>query len=100
MKLIGVMSLKEKRAQVRDLFKQHDVRIYSETDILGHTTETIAKFGWFSTPEEVPDYSTLVFAIVEEASAAAVFDAIADLANADRSDHPIRAFLVPVERMV
>lgn len=38
MKLLGIMSLKEQRTVVRDLLRAHDVAIYSETEILGHST--------------------------------------------------------------
>jgi nitrogen regulatory protein PII len=100
MKLIGIMSLKEDRAAVRDLFEDKGVRIFSETDILGHSTETIEKFGWFATPQDTADYASLAFAIVEDAAAETVFAAIADLQQARPGDHPIHAFVVPVEKMI
>jgi len=100
MKLVGVMSLKERRQAVRDLLKEHGVQIYSETEIIGHTTATIAKYGWFATPKDVPDYSTLCFAIIADDEAEAIFAGIAEMTREDTSDHPVRAFLVPVEKMV
>lgn len=100
MKLIGIMSLKEDRATVRDLFEDQGVRIFSETDILGHSTETIEKFGWFATPQDAADYSSLCFAIVEDAAAETVFAAIAGLRKTRPGDHPIHAFVVPVEKMI
>jgi hypothetical protein len=85
---------------VRDLLRTHDVQIYSEASITGHTTETIVRFGWFIAGGEQPEYSTLSFAIVPAANADSVFASIAELSRREQSDHPIRAFLVPVERMV
>jgi hypothetical protein len=99
MKLVGIMSLKEHRTVVRDLLRSQDVQIYSETEILGHSTESIAKIGWFATGEESPEYSTLCFAIMPDASAEAAFAAIEAFVREHPSDHPLRAFLVPIERM-
>ena len=100
MKLIGIMSLSEDRATVRKLFENQGVQIFSETDILGHSRETLAKFGWFTTPQDVPDYSTLCFAIVPDESAKGVIDAIGALPGREESDHPVRGFVVPVETMI
>ena len=100
MKLVGIMSLKEHRNVVRDLLRSQDVQIYSETEILGHSTETIARIGWFATTDETPEYSTLCFAIMPDASAEAVFAAIAAYVSGHPGDHPLRAFLVPVEAMI
>lgn len=100
MKLVGIMSLSEDRAKVRNLFENQGVQIYSETDILGHSTESMAKYGWFATPRETPEYASLCFAIVPDASAEAVVAAIASLQEQEPSDHPVRAFTVPVETMI
>ncbi|MDD5718226.1 MAG: hypothetical protein PHQ53_00890 [Candidatus Krumholzibacteria bacterium] len=100
MKLVGIMSLKEHRRIVRDVLQNQGVQIFSETDILGHTTETLAKIGWFATPQATPEYSTLCFAIVPDENAGPILDAFAKLGPTDDTGHPIRAFLVPVERMV
>jgi hypothetical protein len=100
MKMLAIMSLKEKCTAVRGLLEEHGVQIYSEMEILGRTPTTIAKYGWFATPQEHPEYSTLCFAILEDEAATAIFDELARISGEDTSDHPVRAFLVPVERMV
>jgi len=101
MKLVGIMCLEEHRPQVRDLLRDQGLQIYSETSILGHSTETIARIGWFAASEPTPDYSTLMFAIVPDDNAGAVYDAIVALrARIGEVDHPVRAFVVPVERMI
>jgi hypothetical protein len=99
MKLVGIMSLKENRNVVRDLLRSQDVQIYSETEILGHSTESIASIGWFATGEESPEYSTLCFAIMRDANAESVFAGIEGYVRDHPSDHPLRAFVVPIERM-
>jgi hypothetical protein len=100
MKLVGIMSLKEHRNRVREVLENQGVQIFSETDILGHTTETLARVGWFATPRQTPEYSTLCFAIVPDENATPILDAIAALGPGDDTGHPIRAFSVAVERMV
>lgn len=100
MKLIGIMSMQDDRAAVRDLLRDRGVTIYSETDITGHSTETIARYGWFARPAEAATYAALSFAIVPDDAATAVFEAIAAHQQASPGDHPIRAFIVPVEKMV
>jgi hypothetical protein len=100
MKLIGIMSLREDRDRVRDLLRDRGVRIYSEADIVGHSQETIASFGWFATPAEIPQYGSLCFAILPAGEAEALFQQIGGLAGESERDHPIRAFLVPVEAMI
>lgn len=100
MKLIGIMSLTEDRAKVRGLLENQGVQIFSETDILGHSTESMAKYGWFTTPQGTPEYASLSFAIVPDESAEAVVAAIAALQKQEPSDHPVRAFIVPVETMI
>jgi hypothetical protein len=100
MKLVGIMSVQEDRPRIRDLMKRHAVQIYSETPITGHTTQTVEKFGWFATPEESPSYGTLAFAIIDDHAAQAIVAAIIEQGAKEPSDHPIRAFLVPVETMV
>jgi hypothetical protein len=100
MKLISIMSLRDERQAVRDLLASHEVKIYSETEILGHATDSIARYGWFATPKNVPEYSALYFAIVTDEEADAVFAEVAELSRANEGDHPVRAFLVPVEKMV
>ena len=99
MKLVGIMSLAEQRDVVRDLLRTHDVQIYSETAILGHSTESIARIGWFAAGQEIPEYSTLCFAIMNDESATVVFASIEQFVRENPGDHPIRAFVVPVERM-
>lgn len=100
MKLIGIMSLQEDRGAVRELLRDRGVSIYSETEIFGHSTETIARFGWFSTPHESPAYGSLSFAIVPDEEAESLFTAIGEFQRQQDTEHPVRAFLVPVDKMI
>ena len=100
MKFIGIMSLMEDRENVAALIKEHGVQVFSEADIVGHATGTSGNFGWFTTPQETPEYSSLCFAVLSKDNADALFDAITARQATDPGSHPIRAFIMPVERMI
>jgi hypothetical protein len=100
MKMIGLMSLEKDKSKLRRIFEQNNVQIFSEIEITGHTLNTLARYGWASSTQDVPLYSALCFAIIPEKHARAVMDAIEELAGTDESGHPIRAFQVDVERMI
>lgn len=99
MKLIGIMNLDKDKGTVRKVFEKHGVQIYSETEITGHTVSTIEKYGWWPS-KEIPVYSSLCFAIIAKEKADDIMEEITRLSASDQSGHPIRAFLVPVERMI
>ncbi len=101
MKLVGLMSLKIFEDEVREVFKKHRVKIYSEVEIIGHTAETLAQYGWWSSSMARDDlYSVLYFAIVERQLADALMADIAELQKLHPDAHPPRAFVVPVESMI
>jgi hypothetical protein len=101
MKLIGLMSLKIYENEVRDIFKKHHVKIYSEVEISGHTGETLKQYGWWSTSmAEDNIYSVLYFAIVNKELADELLDDVVEIQKNHPDNHPPRAFVVNVERMV
>ncbi len=101
MKLIGLMSLAEYRDRVRKVFEMHEIQIYSEVEITGHTSDTIDKYGWWVfEKEEIPMYSTLFFAVVPDEKANDIMSNIASVKNEWDANHPPRAFQVNVEKMV
>lgn len=102
MKLIGLMSLSDYKNEIREMLKRHKVHIYSEVDIVGHTADTLRKYGWWSS-SSAPDenlYSTLYFTIVEKDLAEAVMNDISEMPQKEDDDHPPRAFMVNIEKMV
>ncbi len=100
MKLIGLMSLEGFRDEIRSILKKHDVHIYSEVEIIGHTAATLKQHGWWPSEESDAIYSTLYFAIVSADKADGVFHDI-ERYNAEHDlRHPPRAFLVDVEKMI
>jgi len=99
MKLIGIMSLESDLQEVKEIFDNHDVQIFSETQIKGHTRRTIERFGW--APEtRIPFYSVLCFAVMDKMRADDIMREIAARAEMEKSEHPIRAFQVDVEQMI
>ena len=101
MKLIGLMSLAQYRDRVRKVFEKHEVHIYSEVEITGHTVDTIKKYGWWVFEKDgIPMYSTLFFAVVPEEKAAEIMEHITSLKEEWDPNHPPRAFQVDVEKMV
>jgi len=100
MKLIGLMSLENFKDEIRGILKRHDVHIYSEVEIVGHTAETIRQHGWWPSEESDAIYSTLYFAIVSADKADGVMNDIQNYNAKSDLLHPPRAFLVNVEKMV
>ena len=100
MKLIGIMSLECEKKGVKKIFEKHDIQIFSEVEITGHTFATLKQYGWISSQHDIPAYSTLCFAIISKDKANEIMDEIAELAKKDDTEHPIRAFQVDVERMI
>jgi hypothetical protein len=100
MKLIGIMSLASDQQKVREVFERHDVEIYSEVDIKGHTKETLRQYGWWPSTKDAPAYSVLYFAILAEPRADEIMTEMEALAHPGDSVHAIRAFQVDVEKMV
>lgn len=101
MKLIGLMSLADYKDQVRKIFENHKVHIYSEMDITGHTADTIEQFGWWVFEKDgIPMYSTLYFAVVANDKADEIMGDIGCLKEECDPKHPPRAFQIDVEKMV
>jgi methyl coenzyme M reductase subunit C-like uncharacterized protein (methanogenesis marker protein 7) len=101
MKFIGLMSLNQYKENVRKLFEKHEVKIYSEIEITGHTSETIKKYGWWIfEKEQVPMYSTLFFAVTTAEKAEDIMNNINSLKDECDPGHPPRAFQIDVEKMI
>lgn len=100
MKLLGIMSLAKDRDRVIEIFEKHDVQIFSETEIAGHTPSTIKEFGWWPTSKEAVTYSALFFAIIPAEKADEIMGSMSTLKQDTAHNHPIRAFQVDVEKMV
>lgn len=100
MKLVGLMSLTDDQQEIRKIFEQSHIQIYSELDIHGHTADSLRHYGWWPAEGGQPIYSQLYFAIISREEAAGLLDKVEKF-NAQREGlHPVRAFIVDVEKMI
>jgi hypothetical protein len=100
MKLVGVMTLESNRNKIRKLFEQHELKIYSEVEITGHTQDTVKSYGWWVFERsDIPIYSNLFFVILPEQKAHEILGLFRNWDNGDR-EHPPRVFMVNVEEMI
>lgn len=102
MKLVIILSIQECHEQLRSIYRNQNVRIFSEVDIRGYPIspkDGSVPFGWFSDADPAV-YSTAGFAFVESGKAAALMDALEEFTCKGEPDHPIHAFLLPVDRAV
>jgi len=100
MKLIAIMCLEHCSKNVRNVFKQFEVSVFSELDVRGHAPSKPSSYGWWPSDESTPNYSSLCFAIVSDEKAQEIMDGIEKMSKEDDSGHPARAFLLDVERMI
>jgi len=101
MKLIAILSIDECHEVLRKLFYAHGVDILSEVDIKGYPMPDADgdRPSWFSASLSAV-YSTLSFAFTDDDKADSLMDALETFACEGEPDHPVHAFLLPVERMV
>lgn len=102
MKLVAVMSLEAYRDDLHGIYRDHEIRVFSEIDIDGyhhHQTPAATAVGWFA-QAETPAYSTLTWAFLPKEQADGVLDAIEEYNDQRNLDHPVRAFEMPVDRSV
>ena len=101
MKLLAILSLDEYANDLHALYRDHKIKVFSEIDIRGYPLEETdaSSFGWFGNAP-VTAYSTLAFAFLEDAQADALMEALRTHSRTQDADHPVRAFLMPVEQAI
>jgi nitrogen regulatory protein PII len=100
MKMIAIMCLEHCSKQVRKIFKDFEVSVFSELDVRGYSSDKTSQIGWWPGDHEQPNYSSLCFAIITKEKAEEIMDAIEKMSKDNDSDYPVRAFLMDVERMI
>jgi hypothetical protein len=100
MKFLAVMGHEESRPQVRALFKEHQVKMFSSFDIMGCNCESKGKEQqpWWPTDAMPGSYSSLCFAILDDDKADAIMLELEKNPIAVEKDFPARAFLMNVEK--
>ena len=100
MKVVGIMAIDTYVKQVRKLLKEHQIHMYSEFPMMGHSIKGGSGFGFWHAEEDLPIASTMCFAIVDQSIADQLFEAIKKLAKELDPDHPPRAFQLTVDKMI
>ncbi|MFB9843581.1 hypothetical protein [Mucilaginibacter ginsenosidivorans] len=98
MKLFIATCLKEYRDDVFKLFKEASMAVYSVTDITGIKEDNSPDLlqDWFASGDEKFD-SIMIFCFTGEANARTAKGLIAKYNEKNKTDFPVRAFIVPVE---
>jgi hypothetical protein len=98
MKLIVVMGIEEDADRLRQLFRDYNVPVYSESPIRGfkHQGTQDEAGNWFAV-QHPSIYSQLLFTFVEDQKAEEVMTGIRTHRARDKSANPIRAFQLSVE---
>lgn len=101
MKLLVVMSIEEHSPEIRKLLFEHDVIVFSETDIRGfkRAERSPEATNWFA-HGDLRNYSHLFFTVVPEARAKDAMDAIAAYSRERGLMNPIHAFRLNVEQFI
>jgi hypothetical protein len=101
MKLVALMGHEETRSKVRNLFKQHEVVMFSNVSIKGCNCEKKSfPQSWGPSSEMVGTYSSLCFAILEDAKAEAIMKHLEEHPIADDPAFPVKAFLMNIEKFI
>jgi len=94
-KLVILSLLEDDIEMLRALLKEHGVVAYSELPVEGHGAGTT---GWYG--EIAPYRSRMVLSFMPAAPAEALLGAVAACSECKDSSHPVRAWMVDVERAV
>ena len=101
MKLVVALGIEEHAAHIRNIFREHQVLIYSEAPIGGvkPRPEATDPGNWFaSRPDGI--FSHILFAFVEDSAAGRLLDAVHAWNERERPTNPVHAFVLGVERSV
>jgi len=100
MKLLAVMGHEETRPLVRELFKKHQVYMFSNISIRGCNCQPsdIESQAWWPSNESFGVYSSLCFAILDDDKAVAIMAELEERPIAKDPNFPARAFLMNVEK--
>ncbi|MGG9964174.1 hypothetical protein [Ferruginibacter sp. SUN106] len=101
MKFFIVTCLKEYQEEVVKIFKAATINAFSATDIIGFKDNQSPRLleEWFASGEEKFD-STMLFSFTSAENAMLAMELIKKFNEANGTNFPIRAFVVPVERSI
>lgn len=99
MKLLIVTSLKEYQKEVATIFEHAGIKVFSVSETKGFKEDHNVNLldSWFSSGKEHFD-SVFLFSFTPEGSAEKAMDLINAFNDANKTNFPIRAFIVPVDK--
>ncbi|NTU52163.1 MAG: hypothetical protein HGA97_00375 [Chlorobiaceae bacterium] len=102
MKLIAIIGDEQTRPQIRKIFTAHQVSLFSSIAIRGCSCETGSEpRAWWPAGKDIPTtYSSLCFAILEDAKAEKIMRDIETNPVAADPAFPAKVFLMNVEKMI
>ena len=101
MKLLIVTCLNELLADVKKIFNEAGIDVFSTTDIIGYRngqTENILA-DWFASGDEQAD-SVMFFTFTTESKAARSIELIVKYNKSLKENFPARAFMLDVEKSI
>ncbi|MDP8305936.1 MAG: hypothetical protein RAO75_05455 [Candidatus Chlorobium antarcticum] len=100
MKFLAIMGHEETRPQVRKLFQQYRVHMFSNIAIRGCNCQRseMESMSWWPSDESLGTYSSLCFAILDASKAEEIMAELEKNPIAVDKDFPARAFLMNVEK--
>lgn len=101
MKLVIVTVVDYNKKDIIKLFKQAQIKNFSESDIEGFKTNGSLKLGanWFASESSGAD-SEMFFSFAEEENIDALFGLIKEFNANLETNNPIKAVVVPIEKFI
>ncbi len=99
MKFFIVTCIKENQEIVQKILSSANIIVYSSTDIVGYKNNQQPNLleEWFAAGDEQCD-SSMIFSFTSDENATQALNQIIEYNNQNKSDFPIRAFIVPVDK--
>ena len=99
MKFFIITCLKEYQEDVTKIFKQANIHVFSVTDVVGFKDNPALNLleDWFASGDEQFD-SLMIFSFTSEENADQGMLLIRQYNEAAKTNFPVRAFIVPVEK--
>jgi hypothetical protein len=98
MKLLIITSIKECQDTIADIFKETGIQVFSASEIAGFKegSSTSLTHSWFGSGGDSFD-SIMLFSFTEKEKAEKVMELIKEYNEREKTDFPIRGFILAVE---
>lgn len=101
MKLFIATLLKDYQEDIRKLFKDAKIQIFSSAEITGYKNNQVPNLleEWFAAGEEHFD-SVIIFSFTADENAIQGMKMVKEYNEINKNNFPVRAFIVPVEQSI